>query len=394
MYEKKIFELNNLIIYITFLLFGFNIKIIEGMYAYIVLITMHIILKFKKIKFEAKYFIITLCMVTFTALTIVAQSFSNIEYSLESFNIIIKIFTLLVVFIYFQNINYTSINYNILLILISIQIFLSIAMFHSNAISDFLIDLYQIQKYPAIGRFGGTFGKDVNSLGMLGSLIMVLAIILRKTCLVKFSTSLLVILFCLYAIVLSGMRAGLIVTIGLMILLNSKIDLINFKYIIYFIGLMAIFIYVISGFDGFMQINLNYIIERFSLSTLLADFKISSGEGNLNHMIGYYKETIGENSLSFNNYLYGLNSSLNYVDNFYTYAFLKHGIVFVVLISIISMYILFKLVMTKKYILLYLLLFTVIIALKGTFVMGNFYIFLIIFAVFSFNNRNKIESQH
>ena len=141
---------------------------------------------------------------------------------------------------------------------------------------------------------------------------------------------------------------------------------------------------------------MDFIIERFSISVFLNDFNNSEDGGNLKHALSYLQTIIDNRDIDAYDLLFGIESNMNYVDNFYIFSFLKHGSIFVYIILFISLYFLEKLIRNKDYIGLYFLVTSLVVSVKGTFIIGNFYMFMVLFFMliwkgsvdYSFNNNS------
>jgi hypothetical protein len=398
--SKKIdkFNIKTYGVYSIFILFGLNIKLAAGIYLYNILIFIYIIIEFKTIKISlANWMSITLVL-TISIISIGMDSLYTEIDGLENFIIPIKAIIFLSFIMFIDNIKNKNLNYNIILIFISMPIFLSILMFHNSDVSTEVLSFYGLEKYEGFGRFGGAFGKDVNSLGMYSSLTLIFAMILHRIKLARFSLALIIIILSLYAVVLSGMRAGLLVYFSMLIILNIKLKIINYNYLFTLISVIMLYAYIYYLTNENSNELLNFIFDRYSLSVFLSDFDYSGDGGNLNHMIKYFYLTLGDKKVDLYQSLFGVDSGINFVDNFYVNVFLKHGLLFITTTLILVIYYIIKFLKTNNMILMYFFISTLIIAIKGTFIYGNYYMFLVLFAshvwITKFNKMMTIENYY
>jgi hypothetical protein len=255
-------------------------------------------------------------------------------------------------------------------------------MFYNNQIESILLSFYHIDKYPAFGRYGGVFGRDVNALGMYASLILLFSLILRKFQKINLIFTTIIIFISLIAIILSGMRTGLLVFFGLLIIMNFKLRIINYRYLFILSVLLFVVLTLIYNSYENSKVLIDYFMNRFSIEHLINGFNSSEDGGNLRHAISYFYNVIGTREINWYNLILGMDASLGYVDNFYIFAFLKHGILLISVLLLVSVY-LFKLMcISKNYIGIYFLIASIIISIKGIFIMNNFYIFIVFFIIY------------
>jgi hypothetical protein len=266
-------------------------------------------------------------------------------------------------------------------------------MFHNAIVENFLLSFYGIEKYPAFGRYGGVYGRDVNALGIAASLLLFLAMVIRSKKLINLFLASFITFISLYAIVLSGMRTGLLVIFTALFIFYFKIKILNFKYIVF--AVISIFVFILSIYNLNESIKglIDYVLSRFSVESLIQGFNGNEDGGNLKVAIEYFYRTIQNEVFDVKAMLFGINSSLNYVDNFYIFSFVKYGLFFIG----ISVFILFMIV-KKAFIkndIMFLLLFliSITLALKGLFILNNYYMFIVVFILYfwrNYENPNRI----
>lgn len=163
--------------------------------------------------------------------------------------------------------------------------------------------------------------------------------------------------------------------------MDFKLKILNFKYLFFiFIGILLAIV-SLYNINNNVKMIIGYIVERFSINTLLIDLDSGDSGRNLRHAIEYFHQTIGNREISFQTLFIGVDSNLNFVDNFYVFIFLKHGILIIGLFVIMGMCFIAKTLINRNTIGLYFVLATGVIALKGIFIINNFYMILVLFTI-------------
>lgn len=378
MISVKIIE--KLYIYFVFLMIGLNLKIFQGLYIYNLLIIIYLLFNYNKISFYKNVIIFIAIYITSLCVPLIVQIFYIDEYNISSFYIIFNIFIFISFISFLSLIKDININYNIVLFFLSLPIFLSIIMFINKPFENLMLNFYHIHRYPAFGRYGGVFGSDVNAFGLYNSIIIFFLLILKRYYLINRIFVSIVGFISLLGILLSGMRTGIIVLFVLLMLFNWKLKLIKIKDISFMFILILATMFFMYQFNDFVKDIINYLIDRFSISHLINDFHSGDNGGNLRQAIQYFNETVKNYSFNSINTFFGLDSTLNYVDNYYIFSFLKHG-----LLNVITIFILFFLIIfqyKRNIFNIFVLLMTFLFAIKGIFIINNFYMLVILYSIF------------
>lgn len=277
-----------------------------------------------------------------------------------------------------------------MLILMPLPLLISIIGYSHEIVNSWIVYVWQIQGSQT-WRYGGIYGGDVNTLGMYSTLVLIAFYFAYKNGIVSFIWLVSIVLISFSAILVSGMRTGIIALI-ITALIYSIIRR-SFFYLLpkIFLGCasMATLTYnILPNFIG--DGNFEVIIKRVSLQVFMDDFNLDS-DGNLTAAVNYYNSlVVGE--LNFGDLLIGYNSSIAFVDNFYIYIFIKYGMVGVILILFLFIWLIKALLTTKgkaRDAALIMFIFTIIVSLKGIFVLGAYYVFsiIVILKIASTNNE-------
>jgi len=316
------------------------------------------------------------------------------SFSLENYYIPLNIFIFISLYFFIKKIDFEKINYNILIVLVSLPVLISVLMFNFSGVEGFFLNLYNLDKYPAFGRYGGVFGRDVNALGITGSIVLLLIITLSKCNKINFILSATLLFLAFYSVVLSGMRTGLLVIFTSLFLFQWKLKIINFKYLILIILFLVIFVISIYNFNSDIKDLMDYVLSRFSVESMIRGFDGGDNGGNLRVAIKYYHHTIGEREVNLKAVLFGVDSSLTYVDNFYVFTFVKYGLVPILFMILLISLVITQGVKNKDFMFLMIVLISLTLALKGLFVINNFYMFIMLFILFFWRcNENLNRSR-
>lgn len=303
------------------------------------------------------------------------------NFSLDSYYIFLNLVIFLTFIMFMKGINFRIINYNVVLVFLALPVIFSIFMFHNNSIENYLLSFYNLGKYPAFGRYGGVFGEDVNALGIFSSLLLFLTLVLKRLKMINFLLALFVVMLSLYAVILSGMRAGLLVIFVALLLFQIKLNILNFKYVLIAILGIILLVFNIYSINDNIKELVDYMINRFSIESLLQGVNINNDNGNLRVAIAYFDRTIENKTIDIESMLFGIDSNLNYVDNFYIFSFLKHGFVFILSALLVLFLIIKQAIIRNDYMVLLVVLISMVIALKGLFIINNYYMFTILFII-------------
>ncbi len=381
---------NNLLTYFIFLFIGLYIKLLPGFYIYNVLIILFLAMNHGNLKIKKQVHIVLLVFSSGLLFTLLTQISYIDTFGLGNYYIFLNVLIFVSFLLFIRLINFRVLNYNVILVFIIIPIILSILMFFNSSIEQALLSFYNVGRYPAFGRYGGIFGEDVNALGIYASLVLILNMALYKYNKIHLILFISVISVSLFVIILSGMRTGFLVFFGLLLFFNFKLKILNYRILLSILAFSIAVLSILYYYNESSQALIEYIINRFSISHLLNGLSSSEGGGNLRHAIDYFHRTVG--NLEFNIYtiLFGLDSSINFVDNFYVFLFLKHGLFGVVLFIMPVFYFLVLTIQQKNYIGLYFLLASIVIALKGIFIINNFYMLIVLFTIYFWRTFENI----
>lgn len=154
-------KINVFLIYIVFLFVGLNIKLFSGFYTYNIVIFFLLIFNFEKLRIKKEYLGLVVLFSVAIVFTLFLQLFSANTIGINSFYFLLNLFLFIEFLLFVQIIPYKKINYNFILLFVSPPLFFSILMFHNSSIELFFLSFYNVEKYPAFGRYGGVFGRDV-----------------------------------------------------------------------------------------------------------------------------------------------------------------------------------------------------------------------------------------
>jgi len=387
-HESKFSALNYLFIYLVFFSFGLKYSFYKGFYVHDLLIVVYILLNFDRIKINFQililFFLLTFLSTFFIMLNIykIDSVYGLMQSYYFTYNLFI--FSLYLIFFKLSKHYLRLLNQNIILFFFCMPIIVSILMFFNKEIETIICSIYDIEKYPGLGRYAGIFGTDVNSFGFYSSMVFFLAIIMYKFSLV--SRLFFVFIFCLpiIGVVLSGMRMGILTVLFSLLLFQSKLRFFNYNLLFYLV------VYVVFSIMILYFTNKIYILEelykRYSLNKILIDIN-PNAEGNLSMAINYLKSIIRHEEINLYNILIGINPSINYVDSLYIFLVIKYGLIFMMVILLIIAIAIF--VLRKDYFLLLILTLSILISIKGIFVLSNYFMFLIVFIIFLYKYRFK-----
>ncbi len=279
-------------------------------------------------------------------------------------------------------------SFNILLIILCLPLTVNILMYISPQINAVLTRFYGVTPYPNAARFGGIYGQDVNSLGLYATLVMIIGYLFRKVHMVKSVIFAASEFLGLANIILCGMRAGLIALVvciciqSFFTLNQDRRFVICIKqikmYLKYLLaGLIVFLLFLRFGGVFFSENLMESVLNRFSVEGLFVDFfGVKEGKGNL-YIIGHYFMSQMARCRN-DSILFGYDTSVGCVDILYGDIFLRYGMTGIMVLGIFAVHSL-AYAMEKKQRNMYLfwLLFSVIISLKGNFILDSRYIFLI-----------------
>lgn len=277
----------------------------------------------------------------------------------------------------------------IILFVMMIPLFVSSLAYAYEEFNNYVIILWGIEPSPT-WRFGGVYGDDVNTLGMYSTLALISLVVAYQYRVLKIHEAVFFISLPLFNMATSGMRAGIIALFAAL-LLNSlfKINIIRLLKAAILISLFAV-----AAQQIFNLIGDEELAYRFSLDSLLHDFDIDSG-GNLAHAINYFSSLIPR-ELTLFNMVFGYDSSIIFVDGLYMSIAIQYGFFGILILLILVVKICLKIVLmqdAEKNLARFLLIFSLIVSIKGIFPVGAYYIFWMIFILNLSNAKlnNKIS---
>lgn len=377
-----------------FFLFGFKIPIFYGIYIHdafmlLALLVFYFLNASKPLGVNLK--LISISLLVFSPLVAISffDTISGYEIKGERFYLIFKGLWL-VIFILFINTwpkfsIFSAFQLRIMSLFVSIPVFLSVFMYFIPSFDSQLTSFYGIERFPVVTRFGGVFGVDVNALGMYATLTLILACFLlsRK----MFITGLLVFLVSILAIMLSGMRTGILAMFATLLIfsIHKNTRLISGMHLLMSLIPITLSLMLLLYFSN--ADFLDMVTSRFSFGRLGQDLS-GSDDGNLGHAINYLNDTLGDISINGYHFLFGVDSQLVYIDNLYVFLFLKYGVYPLILLFLISVLSLFK--FKNKYTRCFIV-FSLVISFKGVFIIGNYYAVLVAIIVFAFSSNLEKE---
>jgi hypothetical protein len=278
------------------------------------------------------------------------------------------------------SINNDGINYYVILSFLMIPICFTVLLFLIPSLNDLFYLFYKQEKFPGIGRFGGIYGTDVNTLGMYSSLLFVYVLLLNVYGHISKFLVLLLMPSIFMCVLLSGMRTGLLVGLPLILYLTylryslSKVVL----NVILLLGVVLIFLNFLNFLNFINEDFYNTILDRFSIGNLMQSMGFgSSSGGNLNHASKWFNELLSHRTWSLSAVLFGFDVSINFVDNLYLYVFIKHGVFLLTLIIIMFMIYSIYNVKNNNVVSNILIIFTLIISIKGIFILNEYFLLFI-----------------
>lgn len=383
------------IYYFIFLLMGLFLQIRLGLYAYDIVIFMFIayfLMIRRKINRGITQYLLMLWLLIFVPALISFgyQFFAGEEVSGMSYYITYNtvILTCYIIFIG-TTFRHIELNYNIVILFISIPIFLSLSMYFFPSASLFLQSLYSVTDRP--DRFGGLFGKDANQLGYYSTLLIILSCFLkmRKQIGMVFY---LVALSSLFAIVTSGMRSGIFLLIILFAFftLTTRFKMIRIKEVVVS-GLIIAFCLVL--FANIFQGEIHYFKERFSLE-LLYNQALGKHEKHIGTMYTKWFSIMFQNENIFS-ILFSLVPSWKFPDSFIIFLLANGGFLGFfgfIMFALFNVSLIWRAKVGNKPILFFVLLFNLLIGIKGNFMFNNIGMFLFVFIVMTVLNDSRHHS--
>lgn len=386
------YNITNIIYYVIFFFVGINKSITTGLYYYDIVIIISLIFMFlkNKVKISNAERIFFRLIVLFLFLpSIVSISYQVFFYDMNNKYLIYIPYNLILLMVYILFVSNTikkiNINYNILILFLFIPVLLAIAMAVSPQINSLIMNLYHIERQHYF-RMGGIWGIDVNQLGFYSTIVILFSFFLKKYDKVKNYIFYTVIVLSFVSLILSGMRTGLIMLILVLPVLaiffkkTSWVSIWNIlKYLLIGGVLLGLLFFIFpSFFDLFMG-----VFERFNIQDLENDIE-GSGHTGQGHMGTMYKKWL---STFFNNdnpldVIFSFYPEWKYPDALVLFFLANNGLfgmffLFGFIASIIK-----KMLQTKRYDFFLFFFFSMIISIKGNFILNNFYMFMSVIIIY------------
>lgn len=306
---------------------------------------------------------------------------------------LIKMFIMFMYVYGFDKLPIEKLNYNLIMIFFQIPLLMNISMYLVPSLNIKLVQLYGVTPYPNMTRFGGIYGADVNNMGFYATLVIIVACIFYKYNVEKLIWVVTSTILALINIILSGMRAGIIAIVATIVIMTithffsrkRKCQLSKNKLKVLMLMSLVIPITITIFQLLFPNYLITYVTERFSIKHFIKDFAdFGTGQGNLYMMYWFYEKCV---SLCRNHsIIFGYDTIVDFVDNFYLYIYIKYGLFGISAILIFIVIAFFKNRKNPiKNDLLFWLLFGSIIAMKGIFVLDSRFIFIVAFMLSFYN---------
>lgn len=368
-------------IYFIFALLGLGINITEGFpvaYVFLILYTAFNIRRVE-IKPIGQSLLFVTASISWLLFCTIIQSSRGEVIDTQSFYFPLKLVFFLIILSFIATIKDTPIKQGLVASLLSVPVFLSILMYFIPSVNGVLSAFYGIDSFPNPLRFGGVFGKDVNALGIYSSLIVFLVLVLKKTREISFGIAAIIIMGALFTTAISGMRSGVLVLLLVGMIFSRKIVLISKKWmaITATIALTVAFLLSALYIDSAI---IDGIIDRFSLASFLNDFDADS-DGNVATAIDYLGRTIGNREIDTINFIFGVGSSLTFVDNLYIYIAIKYGVPYTLVVLLIAVVLLVFFWKKNNFMPAFVIFYSILIALKGIFVLNASFIIIMLVAL-------------
>ncbi|NAZ91639.1 hypothetical protein [Vibrio toranzoniae] len=387
-------KVNSIFLVIIFLI-ALQVKVLSGLY--LSTIVVFVVFMFfsinNNIKFSSNEFIILFSFLTVVTFCTLIQNLNLdgeilIDITVSDFILIYKV---VVCWMLWKVINlvYTSNeSYLLILFLLSIPLFFSFLLYLFPSLNSVFYIFYKQEIFPVPGRFGGIFGRDVNTLGMYASLFFLYSAFLmlnQKVSAVKIIPFLVLSLICVF---ISGMRSGLLVSIPIVL---SYLFLSGNWFNIAKLCFLCVVLLCISYFsvDFFDSNTIDTISERFSLNHLLIGLGLTGdgSSGNLSHALNWLDQLLDGRTFSLYTFLFGYDLAINFVDNLYIYIYVKHGFITCVFIFTILLGCLFFERYKYNFTSILMLVFTLVISIKGIFLLNEYFVLFILLILKALNEK-------
>ena len=389
---------SNIVAFCFLILFSSALNIVPGFYYADVVVFLGIFrLLFKRnitiTANEGQYlYLVILLILLPNCLFILYQMVTGIELGIFSIYIIYNV-TLSLLYVFFIKeylLGYSYRNVELMTFLFMVPLFIAIGMFFSPQVNQAATIIYGIEQIYD-GRFGGVWGKNVNQLGYYATVIMVWSVFLIASGRIgKFFYGF-VQFVCIFIILISGMRAGIVVYLFSLILTSFLSKQIR-SVLILNITTAIIFAFVLILISPFIveKFDLELIVNRFSLELFFGQLTGNSGDAHVGNMYKKWFEIFFSNP-DLGDLLFSMGGYWKFPDSFVIFYFANAGLVGVGLLLVFLMLCLYKLIHRKLYIGLFLFLFLGGMAFKGNFPLNNFSMFVFTLIIYM-NDFLEVET--
>lgn len=380
---------NDIISFCFFIIFSTALYIVPGFYFADVIVFMALSFLFfnRKVTLtpnEKQYMHSVILLVLLPNYFFIAyQVVTGVEFNLYSIYIIYNV-TLSLFYILFVKeflLDFCSRNLKFITILFMVPLFIALGMIFSPYVNQTAIVIYNIEE-TFFGRFGGIWGADVNQLGYYATVVMVWSVFLLSNDKIDKVFYSFVQFICIFVILMSGMRTGIVVYAFSLILVAflsikiRKVLLLNIIAIIAF----SLLIVIISPFIA-DKFDLVSILERFSVDLFIGQLTGESGDAHLGNMYKKWYEIFSSNT-AVGDLLFSMGGYWKFPDSLVIFYFANTGLIGVGLLLTFLMFSLFKLLKLRLYIGLFLFIFMFSFSFKGNFPLNNFSMFLFILVIY------------
>ena len=218
-------------------------------------------------------------------------------------------------------------NVYYVLLFVAAPVILSEIMLFVPKVAAIAKGLYRLDQVGVYGRFGGVYGTALAGFAMHSFTVLFFALFLYQIRMIRFLPMFVFSLVGLLGVILSGIRAGLIVLLSLYVLLFlfRGFNLLGVKVL----ASMVVTIFLLLALVHVHNQNLfDYIVKRYSVERMLVDISVSD-EGRQKGNLHNFKRALNRNLDFLGLYpktILGGNSQLKH-DMPYLDIVFKHGII-------------------------------------------------------------------
>ena len=373
--------------YLIFFLLSLNLSIVHGLYYYDLLVLPFLVvaLLFGKVHLSNESsLVIKLILILLFFPAFLGMCYQIVFLGiLEKYSIYIPYnLTVLIMYILFFDAfkGYEKLNYTAIVFMFSIPVIISLLMIFIPAFNDVIIKYYNIERTLYM-RHGGIWGDDVNQMGFYSMLHMILSYTLYRIKKIPGYVMILMFVLSISTLLLSGMRTGLVVLLGLMIFsgLFFGSPFIARKHIAIVAGITVVMLFLTSvAFPLYFET----IIARFDVYLFIEQLVGSSGDGHVGDM--YLKWfSIFFNERNILDILFSFYPEWKYPDSLVIFILANSGLFGLVTSMLFVSALLTLSVMSnnnllRQYVII-IVLMLVAVSFKGIFAFNNIGMFLFVF---------------